>query len=289
VQSSTTKSTLPAVQTLLERLPPLSPTLTLLLATLARENVSYAKISDLIEQDPVLAGNVLGLVNSSLFGRREKVNSVRYAVSLLGVSRLRNAALSMSITRMWNKMHSPASWSMKNFNRHSLAVAMLVDVLSQEAPIDNPEGAFVAGLLHDLGKLMVAVCLTGEYTAIEEQIVQMARPPLECEAEILGATHAELSGEAMRAWGMPGPIEAAVRYHHTPELDPARPNQNRFSLSYAVATADEYVNQLNWGKVGYAPVNDKPAVYPLEALGLDDVQRVLDLFHEEFESAKAFF
>lgn len=272
---------------LLERLPPLSPTLTLLLATLVRENVSYAKISGLIEQDPVLAGNVLGLVNSSLFGRREKVSSVRYAISLLGVNRLRNAALSMSITRMWNKMHAPPSWSMKNFNRHSLAVAMFADILSQEARVDNPEGAFIAGLLHDVGKLMIAVCLGPEYIAIEQLTHNEGRAVQDCEMEILGTTHAELSGEAMKAWGMPAALEQAVRNHHSPELDPA-PDSGRFSLSYAVATADEYVNHLGWGPAGYTPAVEPEALYPLGALALRDVQRVLDIFHEEFESAAAF-
>jgi HD-like signal output (HDOD) protein len=166
----------PSMQSFIERLPPLSPTLTLLLATLSREDVSFAKISEVIEKDPVLAGNVLGLVNSSLYGQSGNVSSIRHAVSLLGVNKLRNAALSMSITRMWDKMRTPPGWSPKRFNKHGLAVAMLADTLSQEAPLIYPEGAFVAGLLHDLGKLMIAVCLPREYAAIETLMVETDRP-----------------------------------------------------------------------------------------------------------------
>jgi HD-like signal output (HDOD) protein len=223
-----------------------------------------------------------------LYGRRGNVSSIRYAVSLLGVNKLRNAALSMSVTRMWNKMRTPTNWSMQNFNRHALAVAMLADVLSQEALVDNPEGAFVGGLLHDLGKLIIAVCLTPEYAQIESLIGSTGRTPLECEEEVLGTTHAGLSGDALRIWGLPEPIEAAVRCHHHPGLASSPHEAPGVGLSYAIATSDEYVNQLGWGLVGYAQPCEKPSVFPIHALGINDVQRVLDLFHEEFDSVSAF-
>jgi HD-like signal output (HDOD) protein len=290
VQSSTTNHARPrAIRVYLEGLPPLSPTLSLLLATLSREDASFAKISDLIEKDPVLAGNVLGLVNSSLYERRERVSSVRHAVSLLGVNKLRNAALSMSITRMWNKMHTPLSWSMRKFNRHAMAVATLADLLAQEAPISYPEGAFVAGLLHDLGKLMIAVCLAPEYEAIEQFMAKTSRPRIECEAEILGTTHSDLSGEAMHEWKMPGPIEAAVRYHHNPGMDPSVGDPNIISLSRAIATADHYVNEIGYGVGDSPPLPEPSGTLLIADLGISDVQRVLDFFHAEFESISSFF
>lgn len=87
----------------LAQLPPFSPILNRLIASLAQEDVSFAKISDLIEKDTALAGNVLRLVNSALYGLRGTVNSIRHAVSLLGIAKLRNATLSMSVARMWSQ------------------------------------------------------------------------------------------------------------------------------------------------------------------------------------------
>jgi HD-like signal output (HDOD) protein len=261
----------------------------MLLATLSREDVSFAKISDVIEKDPVLAGNVLGLVNSSLYSRSGNISSIRHAVSLLGVSKLRNVALSMSVNRMWEKMRTPPSWAPKKFNKHGLAVAMLADAISQEAPLNYPEGAFVAGLLHDLGKLMIAVCMPREYDAIERLMIQTERPLVECEMEVMGVTHAEMSGECLQAWNLPVAIEAAARYHHTPELDPTPGGPRRIALSYAIAAADEYVNQQGWGSSAQPPPDDLGAMFPLESLQIKNVQRLLDAFHEEFESLSSAF
>ncbi|HXN47660.1 MAG TPA: HDOD domain-containing protein, partial [Bryobacteraceae bacterium] len=83
----------------LDRLPPCSPILSKLLATIAREDVSFAQVATLIESDTVLAGNVLKVVNSALYGFRGTVNSVRHAVAILGVDRLRNLSLGFSVAR----------------------------------------------------------------------------------------------------------------------------------------------------------------------------------------------
>src|ERR1035441_4393838 len=107
----------------LGQLPPFSPILNRLLASLTKDDVSFAKLGELIENDTVISGNLLQMVNSALYSRRGTVNSVRHALSILGINKLRNAVLGMSITRMWNQVHVPASWSMARFNLHSAASA----------------------------------------------------------------------------------------------------------------------------------------------------------------------
>src|SRR5258707_12393687 len=111
----------------LRQLPPFSPILNRLIASLANEDVSFAKVADLIEKDTVLAGNILRLVNSALYGLRGTVNSIRHAIALLGLAKLRNATLIMSVARMWSQVKCPPGWSMNRFNLHSFAVAILAD------------------------------------------------------------------------------------------------------------------------------------------------------------------
>ena len=273
----------------LNRLPPFSPVLNRLMATLAREDVSFAKVADLLEKDTVLSGNILALVNSAVYGRRGRVNSVRHAVSLLGVAKLKNAALSMSITRLWNSIKTPPGWSMADFNQHSIATAMLSDMLCQLAPITYPEGAFVGGLLHDLGKLLLAVGLPDVHEEIINLSLRKQQSRLSSEMEVLGFTHADLSGEGLRAWNLPEPIQLAVCYHHQIDKDPSpRPNGD-FPLSYVISAANGYVTQMGLpaqkGDIASEPKRDI-----FESLKISgEVSRVLDEFHAEFEGIKGFF
>ena len=94
----------------------------------------------------MVAANLLHLVNSALYARRGTVNSVRHALSLLGVNKLRNAVLGMSITRMWNQVRTPPEWSMARLQFTFLvAAAQLADMLAQKIPVAYPEGAFISG------------------------------------------------------------------------------------------------------------------------------------------------
>ena len=258
----------------LGELPPFSPILNRLLASLAKEDVSFNKLGDLIEKDPVMTGNLLHLVNSALYARRGSINSVRHALSLLGINKLRNAVLGMSITRMWNQVRTPPTWSMARFNMHSSASAILSDLLSQRLGVDYPEGAFVAGLLHDVGRLMIALGLTEEYGRIL-QMHESGRPLLECEFEVTGFTHPELSAEALAHWNLPEPIQNAVRFHHTPDLDLTVVAPGGVALSRVLDAANQYVNSTGVSILKTCP--DAADATLIHSLGLpaEQLERIL--------------
>ncbi|HNY41914.1 MAG TPA: HDOD domain-containing protein [Bryobacteraceae bacterium] len=203
----------------LDALPPFSPVLNHLMASLANEDVSFAELASVIERDTVLSGNVLRLVNSALYGRRGTVSSVRAAISILGIVKLRKYVLGMSVSRLWAKVAVPPSWNMGRFNDHSVAVAILSDAIVQKAGFDYPEGAFAAGLLHDLGRLMIATACPAEYLRIVHLAMSTNRRLEEIETEVLGLNHAELSAAALQRWGLPPAVQKAVLYHHRSESD----------------------------------------------------------------------
>jgi len=209
------------------------------IASLAHDDVSFAKVAEFIEKDTVLAGNILRLVNSPLYGLRGTVGSVRHAVSLLGINKLRNAVLGVSAAQMWCSLRTPPGWSMASFNHHSVSVAILSDLLAQQLPVRDAAGAFVAGLFHDLGLLLIAIGLPLEYRQLLTLCEKDPEKSLEHEIEILGLTHAELSSDVAAAWNLPKSIRSAVRYHIQPDLDPA--GADGLALSRIIHAADAYV------------------------------------------------
>jgi len=273
----------------LGKLPPFSPILNRLIASLANEDVSFAKIADLIEKDTVLAGNILKLVNSALYGLKGTVNSIRHAVSLLGLNKLRNAALSMSVTRMWNQVKTPPGWSTSNFNQHSVGVAILSDLLAQRMNTVYAEGAFAAGLFHDLGLMLVAIGLHEEYKQISLLCQQNNKWAPEYEVQVLGMSHAELSADALAQWNLPDEIQTAVRYHGTPELDPTPIEPGQVTLSRVLHAADAYVKGTGVFVTLFESPNEN-AKSALDQLGLGErLEIILKEFDGEFAALKSYF
>jgi HD-like signal output (HDOD) protein len=269
----------------LKALSPLSPVLHRVIASLAHEDISFAKVAELIEKDIALAGNILQLVNSPLYSVRGSVSSVRHAVSLLGVNKLRNAVLGLSAAQMWRSLKTPPGWLMADFNQHSASVAILADLLSQHLPVKDGVGAFVAGLFHDLGLLLIAMGLPAEYEQISLLCEKDPHGYAKYELQVLGTTHAELCAEALGIWNLPEPIRAAVRYHIRPELDPAA-SQDGVALSRIVHAANAYVGATI---VGFC-ATEEGADCTLDSLGLGEhLAGVLREFENELEAIRPYF
>jgi HD-like signal output (HDOD) protein len=265
----------------LDQLPPFSPVVNSLMASLADEDVSFAHLASVIERDSVLSGNVLRLVNSALYGRRGTISSVRAAVSILGLTKLRNYVLGLSVARIWAKAKTPPSWDMERFNLHGTAVAVLADLIVQKGPFDYPEGAFAAGLLHDLGRLMVAITLPEEHERIQAAY-SASDEPLEVHAHsVLEVTHAELSAAALHRWSIPQPIQKAVLYHQREESEPSGLPSGVLPLSAALRAANLIANHLG---LSVQPLDDRFGMAPAEAFAAIRVTGVAEAIMEEFDT-----
>ena len=256
-----------------------------LLATLSYEDVSFIQLAEIIEKDTVLAGNVLRLVNSALYGRRGTISSVRHAISLIGLVKLRNMAMTLSLAAMWHRT-APEGWSAVRFNLHATAVAIIADLVAQRIPVVYPEGAFAAGLLHDIGLLLVVTALPEEFRQIRRRYLDGGGTLEECEREVLGISHAELSAAALAAWNMPEPIQKAVRRQgHTPvAAGPELP------LSRLLEVADRVAEAEGWTVLEMIQPPECSARAILAEIGAGHcVAALLEEFHAEFEPIRSFF
>lgn len=269
-------------------LPPLSPVLHRVIASLAHENISFAKVAELIEKDIALAGKILQLVNSPLYSVRGSVSSVRHAIAILGVNKLRNTVLGVSAAQMWRSLRTPPGWLMADFNHHSVSVAILADLLAQRLPAKDRMGAFAAGLFHDLGLLLIMLGLPAEYKQISLLCEKDPQGSEEHELQVLGTTHAELSAEALAVWNLPSPIRAAVHYHMRPELDPEASHAEGVTLSRILHAANGYVGARS---VSFCLMEDYAGKdSSLESLGLgDQVPGIVSEFENELAAIQPYF
>jgi HD-like signal output (HDOD) protein len=269
----------------LGKLPPFSPVLTRLMATLADEDVSFGEVADLIEKDTVMAGNVLRMVNSALYAWRGTINSVRHAVSLMGVSKLRNTVMTLSVARMLNHKEVPAGWSPAQFNLHAAASAILADLMAAELDTDYPEGAFAAGLLQNVGMLLMVMGLPREYERVRDLCERGGQDLVEAERTVFGLDHQELSAEALAQWNLPAPIRAAVGRHHGPHED-----GRLVPLSRVVHVADRMASMRGIPVQTWVGVPEGNVLDGLDELGLTErAERILEAFENEYEVAKSFF
>lgn len=266
----------------LDELPPFTPVLNHLMASMADEDVSFAHLGAVIERDTVLTGNVLRLVNSALYGRRGTISSVRAAVSIIGMNKLRNYILGLSVSRIWSKLRTPPAWSMARFNNHSVATAVAADMLVQKVRVDYPEGGFAAGLLHDLGRLLIAYALPDAFLRIGTLRAESGASLESCEREIIACTHSELSSAVLTRWNLPLPIQRAVLYHHRADVEPAGGVAQALSLSKVLEIADRIANSAGHGISGLDEQSCRPPLDLLDSLGLGArAESFIESFEEE--------
>jgi HD-like signal output (HDOD) protein len=283
------------LQRVLNNLPPFSPILNRLLASLASEDVRFSDLSGLIEKDTVLSGHVLRLVNSAAMARRSRINSISHAVSVLGLVRLRNFLLSLSIARLWQSTKTPAPWSTGDFNLHAAAVALMSDLLAQNSRCQYPEGAFLAGLLHDYGKLLIAAALPEQFLETIRVTREEQLAIVEGERRVIGFSHPELSAMTLRAWKLPEEIIRGVEYHHTPAEEEAQfPDATgALLLSRVVFAADTAVRHLGIHVMDVDGPKERSrpnAQASLEMLGFaNSASKVLEEFDTEYDAIRAFF
>ncbi len=209
-------------------LPPLPSTFAALQSALEDPCIDLRKVSAIIERDPAVSAKVLQVCNSAFFRLPRRVASIQQAVNYLGLSTVRSMVLSAELFRP-GKPLSPLL-DLGQMQRHSLGVAAIARDLAADAPW--AEDAFLAGLLHDVGLLLLARQFKDQtQRALEATAAGM--PLVEAEQRYVGVSHAAAGGYLLGLWGLPYEVVEAVANHEAP----TRVVQSSFGVLSAVAIA----------------------------------------------------
>jgi putative nucleotidyltransferase with HDIG domain len=177
------------------------------------------KLAAKISQDQGLAARVLRIANSSFYGLSRQVASIHDAIVVLGFGNIRSMAMAAGFVHAFSHT-SPGLFDRKQFWRHSLRVAACARVLAKCCR-QNQETAFTAGLLHDIGLLVLDTCLHKPFNTVLERLDKKGGDLYQLEQEILGFDHAVVGAEMAKRWNFPTAIQLVIQSHHLAGMETA--------------------------------------------------------------------
>ena len=180
-------------------------------------NSSADDAAKLISQDPALTSKMIRLANSAFYGIPRSISSVSSAVVILGFNTIRSLVLSASVAKMFDGKHS---LDMDRFWKHSIVTAMTAKIVVRHlmsVRMMDPESAFCAGMLHDIGKLIFSQYMPEDYAKVCDYAKKEGISLYYAEEKLMGINHAQMGKILADKWSLPLDLEYALTYHHSPQ------------------------------------------------------------------------
>ncbi len=200
-----------------EGLPAVPAVVQQVLAHVADPNFDYRQLVKLVRLDPGITADVLRMANSPYFGLRRKISSLEQALVHLGANHIVDLVLSTKVVGMYKSGQDGYGLARGDLWRHSMASALLAQELAQRLGHGDKATVFTAGLLHDVGKLILSEYVGEHFERIAQAVRTRGQSWVAAEREVLGVDHALLGAVAARKWNFPEPIVEAIAFHHHAE------------------------------------------------------------------------
>lgn len=214
-----------------------------LMQALAEDRTQARDVAVLLQQDMTLCAKLLQIVNSAFFRLARRITKIEDAVNYLGFIMVRNLALTVELF----SANRQSGFSFGALQQHALRVAGLARLLSTDPR--SADDAFMAGMLHDIGKLVLALQMPEKYRQVLSVARQRPTPRWQIEQEVFGVSHAEVGAYLLGLWGLPYPIIEAAAFHHQPRAIPPY----EFDALAAVHIANGLVHDVLPAAVGTPP------------------------------------
>ncbi|GBD94252.1 hypothetical protein BMS3Abin05_01856 [bacterium BMS3Abin05] len=227
-------------------LPTLPTTVARLLELIDNPRSTAIQLGQMISEDQVLTAHVLKLANSAYYGFARRIKTIPLAVVVLGYETLKNVLLTVSIIDQFSRQLNGLRFDFSLFWDHTLATAIASRILAKDAGFQLSGEAFVGGLLHDIGKLVLSRFFPDEFSQIYRLSFQNREPMYNMEKKLLkGVTHAEVGAWLAERWNLPGSLVQGIRYHHEPAKAPTAS-----SLAAIMHIGDYFVRKQHIGFSG---------------------------------------
>ena len=278
------KSRFEDITSRMKELPSLPSTVLAILKVLDNPDSTARELSEALHYDQSLVTRILQIVNSAYYGFPREIDTLSKAVTILGYTTIRNLILITNTFDVLNKGVEQGCLDRKQFWQHALGTGVAAQTIADRLQLGSAEEAFLAGLLHDIGKVILDTFLHEEYSQAVKLAQQENLLLYEAEQKVLGATHVDFGQWLADSWNLPHNLTAAIAHHH----DPSKSKKHFICVSLVhigdiVARAlevgnggDDLIPAIN--RQAWSALQLKPAL--LEAL--------LPHFEKKLDQAQAF-
>lgn len=248
-------------------------------------NTEINKLSRVLSGDAALTAKVLRLSNSPFYGRARSVGSLNEAILILGFYTIRSMVVASSTYSIFRSKTKNAAT--KIMWEHSLATAMAARIIGKRIRHRHVEEAFIVGLLHDIGKLILHQKMHDSYKEIIKKVQLDRRSFITVEQEQLGFSHCDLGSVILTRWNFPSILTEAVAQHHTPE-EASPPEDRSVALPHIIYFANEMAKKMNYGFIKDYEVDlaslPQAQILDLDAEAIESVQVELETHYQEEKS-----
>jgi len=238
----------------IEHLPVLPRAYVRITDELSQGDPSPRLVGAIVAEDVGLTANILKLVNSAYFGLARHIATPQQAVIVLGVNVIRSVILSLHAFKSFETTEE-RSFSLARLWAHCMRTASIARVVAQIEGLgkEDADNAYIASLLHDMGKLLLAAHCASECRDIYHEVREHNRLVADVEAEVLGLTHAEVGAYLLGLWGLPGQVVQAVARHHAAEPEPGGPSVDSVCYFANLLDHDIFVFNAHYARPQASP------------------------------------
>ncbi len=267
-------------------IPSLPEVVNRIMEVISRPNTPASEIAKLIALDPGLTSKVLRMVNSAAYGFQRQISSIQHGIMILGFNTVRGLVLSASIFKMFEGQEKNRGLDHQRFWEHSLGTAVAARILSRHIRVPEADDIFSAGMLHDIGKVVLDVHFGQDYQKVlREARMQHILPHgpdfYRLEEEVLGINHTAIGSFLAAKWRLPVTMTEVIQHHHNPAQA-----ENCQPLVHLVALANE-LSVLQYEKFGiFSLAHFSPELLAYFDLDEEDLMRFLELLKADMNSAE---